>query len=636
MMQSGASRESGVGSRESGVGTWFRLVAVVSLALSFGACLLFIAGCGKPPAMNKDAKDSTAVKANPWEAAAKRLRKDADTAGCKTALGALNNELLSTQDAVRPAGLTPEAERELAAAVPLSPDDLAEIRGSSYSAHDPVYLAECLFLRDAAKSLDVQPRPGQSPEQVTADLADIGFAWVCRQVYLNPWMIPTPEGSLTVSLPPTYVLRRGSGSGLERAYVFLALLQQMGLDGCLVGGPDAGGKTSLTTVFSPDKKTLLTGAARGPFWAVGVRVGGDVRLYDPWRGEPFPASLGALKANPAAQKAWLEDKANASGVTADDVRAATVLLAVPVNSLAPRVATLEQQIGTDLAARLAVNPTALRNRFPDPKPAFWNPPQDGFAYGRTARTVLPPDDGGTDRNPPGLRLLDRYIRAQFPAEVLALPAELRGNEEAAERVRGIVAGTYGTAFFGISGPAIFATPTPRERLQRGQFQDAARDLVVKQDQFAHGLERLRNNANSEADIRAWATRARELYDEQGLAATAEGRQQAAAAVEAHWKRHADLVQLLVDRSSAELGRAEATLLMAMCKHEQAERAQARLEHAGGPEAQQLKSVAADAWAVALGEWRTYAERARVQAGFPGRDAHVQALVARAEKFAGQK
>jgi hypothetical protein len=233
-------------------------------------------------------------------------------------------------------------------------------------------------------------------------------------------------------------------------------------------------------------------------------------------------------------------------------------------------------------------------------------------------------------------LLDRYVRGQFPAEVLALPAELQGNEEAAERIRGIVAITYGSAFFGISGPAMFATPTPRERIQRGQFQDAARDLVSKQDQFAHGLERLRNNTNAENDLKTWAIRARELYDEQGLALTAEGRQQAAAAVERHWKDHADLVQLLVDRSSAELGRAEATLLMAMCKHEQAERAQARLEHASPTDTQQLKQLAVDAWAVALGEWRTYADRARVQTGFPGRAVHVQALTARAEQLAGQK
>jgi hypothetical protein len=383
-------------------------------------------------------------------------------------------------------------------------------------------------------------------------------------------------------------------------------------------------------VFNVEKTRLLTGGPRGPFWAVGVRIGSDVRLYDPWREQPFPAMLNALKANPDAHKAWFEDKANASGVTLDDAKRATVYLAVPVNSLAPRMSTFEQQLKSDLVVKLAIDAVALRNAFPDPKPAFWNPPPDDFAYGRITRNFLPVDEGGTDRNRPGARLFDQYMRSQFPAEVLSIPADLRENQEAAERIRTLMAAAYLVAFFNPT------SPSPRERIQRGQFQDAARDLVTKQDQFAHGLERLRNNPNAEAEIQKWAGEARDLYNQMGLAATPELRQQAANAVETHWRNNGQLVQLLIDRVSAELGHAEATFLMALCKHEQAERMQTRLEHATAAEAEQLKRDALEAWQAAHGEWQTYAERARVQVGFPGRAAYVQKLSARAEKFANQK
>jgi hypothetical protein len=419
-------------------------------------------------------------------------------------------------------------------------------------------------------------------------------------------------------------------------YVFLALLQQMGLDGCLIGPPDAGDKPAPMPVFSADKKTLLTGASRGPFWAVGVRIGNDVRLYDPWRGQVFPAMLNAFKANPDAYKAWIEDKANVSGLTVDEAKKATVYLAVPVNSLAPRMATLEQQLKSDIGVKLAFDAVALRNAFPDPKPAYWNPPGDAFAYGRVSRAFLPVEEGGIDRRAPGTRSIDQYLRSQIPEGVAATPVELRGRPEAAERIRSAVAIGYGNAFFGFSGQGAFAVPTPRERIQRGQFQDASSSLVTKQDQFAHGLERLRNNTNAEKDLQTWAKEADELYKQQGLATTPEARQQAMTAVENHWRQNAVLVQLMVDRVLAELGHSEATFLMALCKHEQAERVQARLEHATGAEAEQLKKDAIVAWQVASGEWQTYAERARVQANLPGRAAYVQTLSARAEKLANQK
>ena len=184
-------------------------------------------------------------------------------------------------------------------------------------------------------------------------------------------------------------------------YVFLALLQQMGLDGCLIG-PSGAGPVGSYNAVSPDRKTYLTGGPTGPFWAVGVRVETDkkpdIKLYDPWRGEAFPATFSRLRANPEAHKEWFASPANLSGVVPEDLTKAAVFLAIPVNSLAPRMATLEKKLNELVDVKLAIDPLALRARFADPKPVYWNPPDDRFAYGRAARMFLPVDMGAQTKS----------------------------------------------------------------------------------------------------------------------------------------------------------------------------------------------------------------------------------------------
>ena len=177
--------------------------------------------------------------------------------------------------------------------------------------------------------------PGLSPEQQ----ADLAFAWVCRQVYLNPWLINPGDRILAAALPPAYVLRRGSGSALERMYVFLALLQQMGLDGCLIGPPQTGRSRGISPV-SLDQKSALPGA----------RPGRSGPLACGFKGATIPKSssiipgavkpsrfVRKLKANPESQKAWLENQITVPAVTTADVNSAMVFLAIPVNSLSPRM-----------------------------------------------------------------------------------------------------------------------------------------------------------------------------------------------------------------------------------------------------------------------------------------------------------
>lgn len=587
-------------------------------------------GCRRPPQPPKDETTTSSPKGDPWELLARRLKKETDFVACKTALADLANNLAAQDGSPRLPGLTPEAEAALTQVIALIPEDREEIRGAALSSHDPVYLSDCLYLRDVWRSLEL---PGLTPEQ----MADLAFAWVCRQVYLNPWLHELEPGlRMGTAVPPTYVLRRGYGSGLERMYVFLALLQQMGLDGCLVGPPDAGTKPAGLVALGPDGKTVLTGTPRGPFWAVGVRLGNAIRLYDPWRGTVFPASFQQMKANPEAYQAWFADPANISGASVAEMKTATLFLAVPVNALAPRLAEVEKKLKEQkLEVRLAVDAARLQAAFPDPKPAFWNPPTDRLAYLRVARGFLPTDLGGADASPPSpLRLYESYIRDMLPAGVLQTPEQLRDSEDAAKRLRAAGVGLYLAAFFD--------PPNPRERIQRGQFQDAAKDLVAKQDLFGKGIERRRNSPDAQNEIRKWVAMAQQLYDELGRAGLIADRDARAAAITAataaidnHW-RTGGAVQLLVDSVVGEVGQAEATYLLALCKHEQAERAQSRLEHAAGSDVAALKRDTVEAWKTALAEWRTYEGFAAAHRGFAGREAHAERLKTRAEQLAGQK
>ncbi len=602
----------------------FATVLLASALLAVIAALTSTSGCGKPPPGLKP--DEKTLKGDPWKVAGQRLKKDTDLAGCRAALGGLVNDL-NTQNKESLPSLTEAELAELAKLVPLTAEDRDEVRATTFTAHDSAYLGDCLYLRDTARSLALH---GLKSEEK----ADAAFAWVCRQVYLRPWVrvADRPEGG--TALPPTTVLRRGFGSGLERMYVFLALLQQLELDGCLIGPPDAGTLPAGLPLLTPDKKAYVTGAPRGPFWAVGVRIGTDMRLYDPWRGQPFPATLTQLKANPDA--AWFADAANTSGATPDDAKKATAFLAVPVSSLSARMATVDAKLKGNLGAKLSYNAKALRESFPDPKPAFWNPPDEpqlpsAYTYGRASRTFLPIDIGGNDRGPAGSRVYDAYQREQLPVSVFRVPEGLAQEGIAGQRLRAAAAGMLWLSYI--------EPPNPRERIQRGLFQDAAKDLVAKQETYSAGLERLRLNKDADQQISEWISAIDGLYQEIGVARLKMDKNAEAtslAQIENHWKLPGALY--LVDRLSSEVGLAEATLLLALCKHELAERSQARVDQARandatGAEVARLLPDALDSWKTAFSAWRTYEQLASAHAGFPGRGAHAHALATRAEKFA---
>ncbi len=185
-----------------------------------------MAACGRPvsvgssPHAGKPRQDAS-------ELDFQDLFKDTDRNTCRNALQELNSQLRQRSVQV-PASLTNEQRQLLSGEKQpdLSADDLAEVESVNFTVLDAHHLDLCFLLRNAAQSLGLFRTGAGVGEDRQRHRAEVSFAWVNRQVRLRE-LEAEP-------LPPQFVLRRGWGSSLERSLIFLALLEQLGMEGCLV------------------------------------------------------------------------------------------------------------------------------------------------------------------------------------------------------------------------------------------------------------------------------------------------------------------------------------------------------------------------------------------------------------------
>ncbi len=561
-----------------------------------------LVGCGKPPVVGPVAPTVREVE-NPWAKAASALRKETDAGTCRRVLADLSTAATTAGGAILTA--TTDADRKtVQTALALTDDEAQEIAGAGFTGLDAAHLVECFYLRDAAATLDAGGLPA-------AAKAERALAWVGRQVQRVPMGTAVPA-------PPSYTLRRGSGSGLDRAVVFVALCRQLDLDAFLVGPPAA----NAWTPADPPKGQ----SPKEPFWAVAVRDGTSLFLFDPVRGVPVPgptpgkpATLAEAKANPDLLKPWATD-GKGPLPTADEVKSSQLFPAVPLSAVSARMATFQQSAGGELGVRAAVDWTAMAKAVEACGAAVgpWAPPQFPFTPARSLREFVPVADGGT-ADPARSPLLAEFYRRQLPVVTDAPPGTERGLAE-----------RYGAVTRGAYARAVIET-APRERLQRGQYDDAAQLLVKVRDEYGALAARAGGDPVRAAAVVEWLAQANDLYKRLSVArldvGMADG-QTAVRQVEAEiQKKWADtkLVETMIADVVAEPVLHEATYLLALTKHEQAERAQL----AAGKGAAQA-AAAKKAWAGASGWWDRYLPAAPAQEkSFPGRAAHAQALAARA-------
>jgi hypothetical protein len=614
-----------------------RYLLFVSLAILTG----LTAGCRRGT-KTADTGKGIAVIGDPWANAVKSMAKqdEQSVADLRRVLEQLNSEMAASEAGIRPVPLSAEREKQYRELLPaFGANDWAEVTSASFTKLDTQYLAECQFFREAVQSLDLADL---SPEEKARQ----AFNWVCRLMYVGPSMIDGPQG--TIILPPSpggYGIRRGWGSGLERAYAFLSALQQIGLDGCLIGPPGSDVKPWAISV--PEKGS--NAMPQAPFWAVGVRVDKEILVFSPWRGEAAPgqngrvATLSALKANPEAVKAWFD-----GNLTAGAVSTSEPFLTVPISAIALRWSMFESKLSSGV--NLFIDPVAMRKAF-GPNVKYWCP-INTFDYSRVLPSFLPITDGGRDQGQALEQVLGQYRFLQFPRSLLIVPPELQ-NQEAKMLLIGQTSGMYDQAF--VSGV------TPRERLARGQFFEVTKDLVEKERKFSAAATRFLTQQSNTEPLRnftkalddACYAKSRELGkpnpDPTMLAMAQQN-------IEKLLKDNYGVFQMLLDSVIGLPASAESTYLLALCKQEMAERFQMRADRVAKAAAaattetnadpKKLAAVrdgaekamqkASEAWAGARDWWTRYESMREAQGkAFPGRSAHAKSLAERANRQIGR-
>lgn len=538
----------------------------------------------------------------PLEIARETVVRSQDLAACKVVVQQMN-EYFNRAPGSRPEPPS-DAQRDfLKQQFHLDEPELAEVAGGNYTALDANYLDLCLLSRDALRALLGQEDLGKqsrSPEQVAAV-----FGWVMRQVQqIGRPAKPFPPHFMVRAdevVPPQFILRRGEGMPIERALIFLALLQQLDVPGCL----------------------LLTPAENGlRFWACGALIEQEGRpqvfVFDPRLGLPLPgpngrgiATLAQLSAQPELLKLLTVDEKYPYDVTPEQVKRAEVHLVCPISAVAPRLRYLQDRLAdTDPAVRapasvirLALDAEEMQRRF---RTAVGPETAVKFAadLSRLQSTALPPDEGGSDRS----NLLSRFRSEMVPWRLL--PEEIQDMPgEPGQRLQS----NFGQPFL-----TLWMEPRkPRDLMLRGQFTEASLDLVGLQDE----LDRSETQAQSLPDnwreqMEAWrqkinaahAALLRAQRSDPGPAVDT-----ARAQVNAVWQEGRGFLQPLILSRSVPMRSQQASYLLALSKLEQAEQLQTRLDRLKQTTAKDRKSeadrkAAVEAWRSAAQCWEAFADK----------------------------
>jgi hypothetical protein len=561
------------------------------------AYLVFGGGKPPPPTETKQKRD------DPVQTAREALSRATDITTCREALTQINQTLSQhgSGDAARAS--MPAPAEQVRQRFELKDDEWTEITRESFTLLDGHHLETSFLFRDAVASFTRDGVLDYAPPLRRAELA---FDWAVRQVR-------APEGrdSDVVPLPLDFVLRRGQGTSLERALVFISLLQQLGLPGCLVAVQEP-----LPTSF--------------PLWACGVLIERDIYLFDPRMGIPIPgpnssgvATLAAVQSRPELLK---QLETAGYDVSMEKARKARLYLVPPLSALAQRMQYLEKLLqDTEVAApvvscKLSVDAPGLfkqwdealaQGSIKDPAPVLAWP-----SASRSLRWVLRPAEGGANKTQWSLAdevrkvIPSRYFPTAFNQELG--PIKQRMQEK------------FDLPFVNL----FFAPHQPRELLLRGQFDEASRMLTTLRQETIAQAKRLEGNpdmpnravraVNRIMQAQGSLTRAQKLGEPNVDALGIE--------LESAISEGQGWVDAYIEGCAAVPLGQEVNYLLALTKHEQAVRLQLRVEfpnRAGG-----ATGGAADdarkAWLNTADWWTTYlsqyadastAPAARLQASY---------------------
>ncbi len=604
-------------------------LALVLIAAAVLVCLIVMVTLlkSKPPG---NATASGRTSGESLESVRNSFLKAVDSETLRGAVQQLNGYLASHPDE-KSHPLNPLENKLLQDEYHLDDDELAEVYGSDFTLLDAHHLDLCFLLHDAVRSLKVDRLP---PLQ----RAMSGFSWVVRQVRLR-------ERPGTLS-PPHFVLRRGWGNAQERALVFLALLDQLGIDGCMLIVPGEAGQPRLR------------------YWVPGALVDKEIYLFDARLGLPLPgpngqgvATLAQVRTKPELLHVLTVDAKYPYDVKAEQAKQAEVYVACALSALAPRMRYLQEILSTNNAIYLSTDPATLLKRFQAATKGsgtsvrVWNHPGDFNTPIRALRQFLPPEEGGIDKTqrlqqakmelipwdylPKPIQQLPgepgRQLQQIFATPFVDLPLKARISREYLIRwLPGLVKIPSKERAKEGHQPeipeALLRERMPRDLVLRGRFEEAALLLDAMQGEFRRQKE-LRAQADLDGAVREWCRRAIAVYDalhnaqEQAKnprrksAADPMILEEANEGVKRLWN-DGDKVFTMLQGAAAEPLYGEVVYLLALTKQEQAERQQARLEGAGAKATADEVERAKSAWNEADSWWVTYIQEQQASPNAP--------------------
>ena len=199
------------------------------------------------------------------------------------------------------------------------------------------------------------------------------FDWTVRNIQLDPDAVERTR------LLPREVLLLGHGSAMERAWVFILLARQQGLDAAVLALDKGTGRPKAGVQEGKDAPAAPVPLADLQPWCVAVLVDGKLYLFDPRRGLPVPAPGpiavdrgGQLDIHPAtlAQVAADDrllrrldvDPAHPLPIKAADLKHVVLLVEGSPQYLAKRMKLLESRLAGKQRMVLTARPAAQARR----------------------------------------------------------------------------------------------------------------------------------------------------------------------------------------------------------------------------------------------------------------------------------
>ncbi len=235
---------------------------------------------------------------------------------------------------------------------------LADLDSMRFPRHDGASLQQAVWLRDVARWAR-----GEKLDELRRALHL--FDWTVRNIQLKPLDQFSPElGDAPLGQFPWETLLLGRGDVLERAWVYIELLRQEGIEAAMLALPRKG---------APASHAMQA-------WAVGVLIDGEVFLFDPVLGLPIPgpggvyldaggglamrpATLVEAASDPAILRRLDLDQSTPYPVGSEDLDGIVALIVASPSELSRRMTLLESHLVGTQKLVLTVDAAGQGERF---------------------------------------------------------------------------------------------------------------------------------------------------------------------------------------------------------------------------------------------------------------------------------